>query len=88
MDDVSGEPLILRDDDQEAIIRKRLEVYHEQTEPVIAFYKKWSESAGKGTKAPKYHHIPGIGSVETIFEKIKSAIANKEMESCQVQPQQ
>jgi len=68
MDDVTGEPLIQRDDDQEDTVKARLDIYHDQTEPLIAFYTEW-ESAG-GSDAPKYHKIAGVGGVETIRDAI------------------
>jgi adenylate kinase len=71
-DDVTGEPLIQRDDDKEETVKKRLEVYHQQTEPLIGYYKKWKESGDK--KAPGYVKIHGIGKVEEIRDKIFSAL--------------
>ena len=67
-DDVTGEPLIQRDDDKEETVRKRLEVYHNQTEPLIGYYKKW-ESSGDAA-APKYIRIEGIGKVDEIRDNI------------------
>jgi len=67
-DDVTGEPLIQRDDDKEETVRKRLEVYHNQTEPLIGYYKKW-ESSGSAD-APKYIRIEGIGKVDEIRDNI------------------
>lgn len=67
-DDETGEDLIQRDDDQEDTVKKRLEVYHEQTEPLINYYTEWSKSGE--ANAPKYHHISGIGSVEDIRDAI------------------
>jgi adenylate kinase len=67
-DDVTGEALIQRDDDQEETVRKRLEVYHDQTEPLIDYYTKWAES-GDGA-APKYVKVVGIGKVEEIRDRI------------------
>jgi adenylate kinase len=71
-DDITGEPLIQRDDDQEATVRKRLQVYHDQTEPLIDYYKNW-ESSGEST-APKYIRIEGVGKVEEIRDQIFSAL--------------
>jgi adenylate kinase len=71
-DDVTGEDLIQRDDDQEETVRKRLEVYHEQTEPLIEYYSKWAASGEDG--APAYHKIAGIGGVEDIRDKIFAAL--------------
>ena len=67
-DDVTGEPLIQRDDDKEETVRKRLEVYHNQTEPLIGYYKEW-ESSG-AADAPKYIRIEGIGKVDEIRDNI------------------
>jgi adenylate kinase len=67
-DDVTGEPLIQRDDDKEETVRKRLDVYHNQTEPLIGYYKKWEASGG--ATAPKYIRIEGIGKVDEIRDKI------------------
>lgn len=71
-DDVTGEPLIQRDDDKEETVRKRLEVYHQQTEPLIDYYSKWSADNGKD--APRYIKIPGVGTVEEIREQIFAAL--------------
>jgi adenylate kinase len=67
-DDVTGEDLIQRDDDKEETVRKRLEVYHQQTEPLIEFYSKWAASGDP--KAPKYIKVDGIGKVEEIRDQI------------------
>ncbi len=71
-DDVTGEPLIQRDDDREETVRKRLAVYHEQTEPLVEYYSKWGASGD--ARAPKHVRIDGIGSVEEIRDKILSAL--------------
>ena len=71
-DDVTGEPLVQRDDDKEATVRKRLEVYHDQTEPLIDYYKNW-QSAGQAG-APQYVRIEGVGKVEEIRDLIYSAL--------------
>ena len=71
-DDVTGEDLVQRDDDQEETVRKRLEVYHEQTEPLIDYYKTW-ESSGK-SEAPHYIRIEGVGKVEEIRDQIFSGL--------------
>ncbi len=70
-DDETGEDLIQRDDDQEETVRKRLEVYHQQTEPLISFYSKWAEQGGK---APRYVRVKGIGKVEEIRDQIFAAL--------------
>lgn len=71
-DDVTGEPLIQRDDDKEETVRKRLEVYHAQTEPLVDFYKQWEKSGD--SDAPKHVKIHGVGSVNDIRDQIFSAL--------------
>jgi adenylate kinase len=71
-DDVTGEPLIQRDDDKEETVRKRLEVYHAQTEPLIDFYKNWQATGD--ANAPKYIRIAGVGSVDSITQAIFQAL--------------
>ena len=71
-DDVTGEPLVQRDDDKEETVRKRLEVYHAQTEPLVDYYKKWGVSGEAG--APKHITIAGVGKVDEIRDKIYSAL--------------
>jgi adenylate kinase len=72
VDDVTGEALVLRKDDEEATVRNRLEVYHRQTEPLIAYYSKWAATGDP--KAPKYHHIDGVGKVEEVRDRIFAAL--------------
>jgi adenylate kinase len=67
-DDQTGEALIQRDDDHEETVRKRLEVYHEQTEPLIDYYSRWAES--QADDAPRYVRIKGKGQVEEIRDRI------------------
>lgn len=69
-DDVTGEDLIQREDDQEATVRKRLEVYHTQTKPLVDFYQKLSAAQGK----PNYSMVEGVGSVEQITAKVIAAL--------------
>ena len=64
IDDVTGEPLVQRDDDQEETVKKRLTVYHEQTKPLIEYYQSFANSGD--AKAPSYDTINGIGSVDSI----------------------
>jgi len=71
-DDITGEPLIQRDDDKEETVRKRLEVYHSQTEPLIDYYKNWEKSGESG--APKYIRIEGVGKVDEIRDQIFAAL--------------
>jgi adenylate kinase len=72
VDDVTGEPLIQRDDDREEVVRDRLSVYHEQTEPLIHFYGSWAKS--NAAEAPTLTRISGIGTVEEIRDKIIQAL--------------
>lgn len=75
VDDVSGELLVQRDDDREETIRKRLEVYHTQTEPLIEYYQQWAASSD--SNAPKFHRVAGTGSVEVIFRSLLDQIGVK-----------
>jgi len=72
-DDVTGEDLIQRDDDREETVRKRLEVYHAQTEPLVAYYSDWA--ARGDAHAPRYVKVAGIGSVEEIRDRIFAALS-------------
>ncbi|MBM3395463.1 MAG: adenylate kinase [Betaproteobacteria bacterium] len=72
-DDVTGEPLIQRDDDKEDTIRKRLEVYHSQTKPLVEYYSRWADSGAGG--APKYRKVTGTGSMDAIRDAIFQALA-------------
>ncbi len=72
-DDTTGEDLIQRDDDKEETVRKRLQIYHEQTEPLVAYYGDWTKSGIAG--APRYRKIPGIGKVEEIRDRIFAALS-------------
>ncbi|MBI5920619.1 MAG: adenylate kinase [Betaproteobacteria bacterium] len=72
-DDVTGEALIQREDDQEATVLKRLEVYHAQTKPLIDFYSKWAASGD--AKAPKCRKISGQGKVEEIRDRAFAVLA-------------
>ncbi len=71
-DDETGEDLVQRDDDQEETVKKRLDVYHEQTEPLISYYSDWAASGEEGASA--YHKIAGIGGVDDIRDKIFAAL--------------
>ena len=72
-DDETGEPLIQRDDDEEETVRKRLAVYHDQTEPLIDYYSQW-EKTGEAA-APKYVKVSGIGKVDEIRDQIFNALS-------------
>ncbi len=67
-DDVTGEDLIQRDDDKEETVKKRLDVYHAQTEPLVKYYGDWGKSGQAG--APRYVKIPGIGKVDEIRDAV------------------
>jgi len=69
-DDITGEPLTQRDDDKEETVCKRLEVYHQQTKPLVDFY---SQKAEQGIL--KFSSIVGVGSVEDITAKVLAALA-------------
>jgi adenylate kinase len=71
-DDITGEPLIQRDDDREDTVRKRLEVYHAQTSVLVGYYGQWAASGAPG--APAYRKIAGIGPVETIRDRAFEAL--------------
>ncbi|WP_298624353.1 adenylate kinase [uncultured Legionella sp.] len=76
LDDLTGEPLIQRDDDKEETVRKRLEIYHNQTAPLITYYKQWAEQSPK--TAPQFHTVNGKGTMEQIFEDIIEQLEAKE----------
>jgi adenylate kinase len=71
-DDVTGEPLIQREDDREETVRKRLAVYHEQTEPLIAYYREWAATGDP--RAPKYRKVDGLGSVDAVRDEVLGAL--------------
>jgi adenylate kinase len=67
-DDVTGEPLVQREDDKEETVRKRLQVYHSQTAPLVEYYSAWASQGGPGT--PRYVMVEGVGSMSDIKQKI------------------
>ena len=71
-DDVTGEDLIQRDDDKEATVQNRLAVYHQQTEPLVAYYAKWAERGDP--RAPKYRRVDGSADVEVVRDACLSAL--------------
>lgn len=71
-DDATGEDLIQRDDDKEDTVKKRLSVYHEQTEVLVGYYNQWAQSGQAG--APQYRKIAGVGPVESIRDKAFAAL--------------
>ena len=72
LDDVTGEPLIQREDDKEETVRKRLEVYSAQTRPLVDYYSKWAKN--DSANAPQYRAISGMGSVDDITGRAMNAL--------------
>lgn len=73
-DDVTGEPLVQREDDKEETVKNRLRVYAEQTRPLVAYYANWAKA--DPASAPKYRAIGGTGTVEEITERVMQALAS------------
>ena len=75
-DDVTGDPLIQRDDDKEETVRKRLQVYDDQTRPLVDYYSSWAAQASPTdkVKAPAYRKVSGTGSVDEITSSIFAAL--------------
>jgi len=73
VDDVTGEPLIQRVDDQEETVKKRLAVYAQQTRPLVEYYQRWEASGD--ADAPAYRKISGTGSVDEITARALAALA-------------
>ena len=73
LDDLTGEPLVQRDDDKEETVRKRLEVYSAQTRPLVDYYSSWAKA--DTSSAPRYRAISGMGSVEDITTRALNALA-------------
>jgi len=71
-DDATGEDLIQREDDKEATVRRRLEVYHDQTRPLVDYYAKWA--AGGDAQAPRHRRISGLGTVDEIRQRAFDAL--------------
>lgn len=72
VDDLTGEPLVQRDDDKEDTVRKRLAVYQSQTRPLVDYYSKWATTGD--LQAPRYARIAGLGSVEEITARAMKAL--------------
>jgi adenylate kinase len=72
-DDVTGEPLVQRDDDKEETVKNRLRVYAEQTRPLVDYYSRWAQVDPAG--APKYRAVNGTGSVEEITARVMQALS-------------
>ena len=71
-DDVTGEDLVQRDDDKEETVKKRLDIYHSQTKPLVEFYSKWAATGD--AKAPKVRKVAGVGSVDGITQSVFDAL--------------
>lgn len=74
IDDVTGEPLVQREDDRAETVKKRLDVYHNQTEVLLGYYNEWAKSGDP--VAPQYRRIEGVGPVEEIRDRAFAALAN------------
>jgi adenylate kinase len=74
VDDLTGEPLVQRKDDEEDTVRKRLVTYHEQTEPLVAYYAAWSATGAP--EAPRCRKISGTGTVEEITARALEALSS------------
>ncbi|MBI2994888.1 MAG: adenylate kinase [Gammaproteobacteria bacterium] len=74
-DDVTGEPLIQREDDRVETVHKRLQVYHSQTAPLIDHYSKWAKTGDR--RAPALIHVEGIGEVGEIKRNVLAALKGK-----------
>jgi adenylate kinase len=72
IDDVTGEPLVQRADDNELTVRKRIDTYHEQTEPLVQYYVDWAKSGE--ARAPRYVAVNGLGPVEGVRDQIFAAL--------------
>lgn len=73
-DDVTGEDLIIRDDDREETVKKRLAVYHEQTEVLVGYYSRWAETGEPG--APRFRRVAGVGAIEAITASVLAALGS------------
>ena len=68
VDDVTGEPLVQREDDREETVRKRLSIYHQQTRPLLDYYQQWMQSGDPA--APRYHCVSGVGKPTEVEARI------------------
>jgi len=72
VDDETGESLVQRVDDKEETVKKRLAIYHAQTEPLVAYFAQWQASGDPD--APRYHQVDGLGQVEEVRDRIFAAL--------------
>lgn len=73
-DDMTGEELIQREDDKEETVKKRLQVYSDQTRPLVDYYSSWAQAEPE--LAPKYRAISGTGGVDEITARALQALAS------------
>jgi adenylate kinase len=73
IDDETGESLIQRDDDKEQTVRRRLDIYHEQTEPLVKFYQNLTDQ--NGSSGPNFIKVDGVGDVDEIKKQLFSALS-------------
>ncbi|MEY4764005.1 MAG: hypothetical protein RI907_678 [Pseudomonadota bacterium] len=73
LDDATGEELIQREDDKEETVRKRLDIYHQQTQPLVDYYAQWGATGDAA--APKSRKISGLGSVDEITQRALQALS-------------
>jgi adenylate kinase len=74
-DDITGEPLIQREDDKEETVKKRLDVYVAQTKPLVDYYQQWAQrGVENGLSAPQYRRISGLGTVDEIRQRVFDAL--------------
>jgi adenylate kinase len=71
-DDATGEALVQREDDKEETVRRRLDIYHRQTQPLVDYYAQWAATGD--ARAPRYHKIPGLGAVEEVRDRIFASL--------------
>lgn len=71
-DDITGEDLVQRDDDSEAVVKSRLGVYHEQTQPLVNYYQDWMNT---DQNAPHYGSVNGVGTLTEVTERVFSVLA-------------
>ena len=69
---MTGEPLTQRGDDREEVVRKRLDVYQQQTRPLVDYYQAWAKTGDAA--APRYHALAGVGTVEEIRDRVMAVL--------------
>ncbi len=72
IDDITGEALIQRDDDRESTVRHRIEIYHEQTAPIIEYYRQWEKDDSH--TAPHVSQIDGLGTIEEVRDRVYAVL--------------